>query len=260
VHTGATPRFCDVHDATGLIDVASAEPLVGTRTTAIVPVHLYGQACDMDAVLRFAGRHRLAVIEDAAHAHGATYRGRRAGSLGTAAAFSLYPSKNLGALGDGGALCTDDAEVARRARELLGSSRLDALQAAFLRVKLPHLDNWNDARRRAAARYRDRLAPLVRTLTEHPESPCVFHLFPVRVPRRDEVADQLRRAGIEVGIHYSPEVPKQPQFRDRSHPELPVSARWAREELSLPLSESIRAADVERVAACCNEVVEALAC
>src|SRR3954469_22746827 len=193
-HAGAVPVFCDVDPGTGLIDPAAAESAINGRTAAILAVHLYGQMCDMDALGAVARRHGLIVLEDAAQAHGARYRDGRAGSFGAAAAFSFYPSKNLGALGDGGAICTNDERVAQEARrwrnlgqlgkgdhELPGyNERLDGLQAALLRVKLPHLDAWNVARQARASEYREALGDMLRLLEERPESPSISHLFPVR--------------------------------------------------------------------------------
>src|SRR3954471_6355161 len=179
-HAGAVPVFCDVDPGTGLIDPAAAEAALTERTAAILAVHLYGQMCDMDALGAVARRHGLIVLEDAAQAHGARYRDGRAGSFGAATAFSFYPSKNLGALGDGGAVCTNDERVAQDARRWsnlgqLGkgdhalpgyNERLDGLQAALLRVKLPRLDRWNATRRERAAQYREALSGSLRLLEE----------------------------------------------------------------------------------------------
>src|SRR6266550_2737649 len=264
-HAGAVPVFCDVDPGTGLIDSAAAEGVVSERTAAILAVHLYGQMADMDAIGALAKRVGLIVLEDAAQAHGARYRDRRAGSLGTAAAFSFYPSKNLGALGDGGAICTNDARVAEDARRwrnlgqlgkgdhaLLGyNERLDGLQAAFLRAKLPHLDAWNAARQARAADYREALDGSLRLLEERPESPSIFHLFPVRTDDRDGLARRLREAGVATGIHYSPTVPAQPPFGGGSGEEFPEAAAWAREEVSLPMFESLTAAEAGRVSELC---------
>ena len=198
LHAGATPVFCDVQRDTGLIDPDTAVALVRPRTAAVIAVHLYGQVCDMEPINAFAARHGLFVLEDAAQAHGATHSGRRAGALGHAAAFSFYPSKNLGALGDGGAVCTSDSQLAARIRELrnLGqrgkgehvavgyNERLDGLQAALLRVKLPHLETWNAARRSHAARLRKALPDRARLLGRAPTTPCVYHLFPVATGTR----------------------------------------------------------------------------
>jgi dTDP-4-amino-4,6-dideoxygalactose transaminase len=264
-HAGAIPVFCDVDRGTGLIDPSAAEAAVSKRTAAILAVHLYGQMCDMDALKAVAQRHGLLVLEDAAQAHGARYRNGRAGSFGTASAFSFYPSKNLGALGDGGAVCTNDAglaEAARRWRNLgqlgkgdhavLGyNERLDGLQAAFLRAKLPHLDGWNAARQARGAEYRGELGDSMRLLEERTESPSIFHLFPVRVDDRYGLARQLGEAGIATGIHYSPTVPSQPPFGALPGDEFPEAAAWAREELSLPMFEALTEAEVARVGEVC---------
>jgi dTDP-4-amino-4,6-dideoxygalactose transaminase len=268
VNSGATPVFCDVDDATGLIDPDAAVACVGPRTAAIIPVHLYGQVCEMEPLEALAGRHGLLVLEDAAQAHGATYRGRHAGSLGAAAAFSFYPSKNLGALGDAGAICTDDSDLADRARQLrhLGqrakgehviagyNERLDGLQAAMLRVKLRYLDHWNVRRRKLAALYRDLLADEVGLLEERPESPCVYHLFPIRVARRDALLQALAGDGIACGVHYYPAVHEQPPFITSpagSRRALDRATRWAREELSLPLYPELRSEEAIQVAERC---------
>lgn len=267
LHAGATPVFADVDDATGLLDPTAVAAVLTERTAAIMPVHLYGQACDMDALGEIAARRGLLVLEDAAQAHGATIGDRRAGSLGDVAAFSFYPSKNLGALGDGGAICTDDAAVAQRARELrhLGqrakgehvsigvNARLDGLQAAFLRVKLAHLDAANDARRTVAKIYDRLIQPPARVLGERDGARCVYHLYPIRVPDRDAVATRLQAAGIATGIHYSPAVHRHPAFADlpdASVPHaMPVAEAWAAEELSLPMGPALTVAEAERVAA-----------
>ena len=258
LHAGATPVFCDVQRDTGLIDPDAAAALVGPRTAAVIAVHLYGQVCEMDAINALAARHGLFVLEDAAQAHGATYNGGRAGSLAGAAAFSFYPSKNLGALGDGGAICTGDAQLAERVRELrhLGqrgkgehvvvgyNERLDGLQAAMLRVKLPHLDGWNAARRRHAANLRASLPRELLVLGERSATPCVYHLFPVRHPARDRLVELLRADGIQVGLHYSPAAHQHLAFADlpaSSRPvELEEAEAWAGEELSL---DAVRRAD-----------------
>jgi dTDP-4-amino-4,6-dideoxygalactose transaminase len=263
-HVGATPVLCEVLEGTGLIDPAAASAAVGPRTAAVLAVHLYGQACDMDPIHAFAGPRGLLVLEDAAQAHGATYHGRRAGSLGNAAAFSFYPSKNLGALGDGGAICTNDDVLAARLRRLrnLGqrakgehvevgyNERLDGLQAALLRVKLTHLDKWNEARRVHAAQYRALLEPTVRLVEERPDSPSVHHLFPARFENRDAISSALRKRGIETGVHYTPAVHHHPAWRPDQlrHGAVPIAEAWAAEEVSLPMHPDLTAEEVERVA------------
>jgi dTDP-4-amino-4,6-dideoxygalactose transaminase len=238
----------DVELGTGLIDPAAVEAAIGPRSAAILPVHLYGQVCPMDELRSLAERHQLALFEDAAQAHGATYRGNRAGGLGDASAFSFYPSKNLGALGDGGAICTNSDELADAARRLrdLGrfgapdhmvagyNERLDGLQAAFLRVKLDYLDAWNAARRSVAARYREGLEG-VDLLEEKPESPCIYHLFPVRTQNRDELARFLREAGVATGFHYPHALVDQPPLPELHDSRAPNARAWAAEELSLPI-------------------------
>jgi dTDP-4-amino-4,6-dideoxygalactose transaminase len=204
------------------------------------------------------------VFEDAAQAHGATYQGRRVGSLGSGAAFSFYPTKNLGALGDGGAICTDDELIAQRLRRLrnlgqrskgehveLGyNERLDGLQAALLRVKLQHLDQYNDARRARAARYRELLPADTELLGERDDSPCIFHLFPARFDDRNHVAAVLREHGIESAVHYAPAVHGHEAWREHPlfHGDLPVSEDWAARELSLPMHPDLTRDEIERVA------------
>jgi dTDP-4-amino-4,6-dideoxygalactose transaminase len=275
LHAGAIPVFCDVEPDTGLLDPRAAEAVIGPRTAAIVAVHLYGQACEMRPINALARRHALFVLEDAAQAHGASSDGMRVGSLGDAAAFSFYPSKNLGALGDGGALCTGDAELAARVRELrhLGqrrkgehavvgyNERLDGLQAALLRVKLAYLDEWNAARRRHAYRLRAELPEELALLPERPTASCVYHLFPVRHPSRDRLAASLRADGVQVGMHYTPAVHRHPAFAGlptSSRPiELPVAEAWAAEELSLPMFAELTDTELDRVITACGAACHA---
>jgi dTDP-4-amino-4,6-dideoxygalactose transaminase len=271
LHAGASPVFCDVEPGTGLIDPASAEAVITERTAAVLAVHLYGQACEMDALWAVARRHGLIVVEDAAQAHGSTYRGRSVGSLGTVAAFSFYPTKNLGALGDAGAVCTDDPEIAQRARRLrhLGqrrrgehvdigfNERLDGLQAAFLRAKLPHLSAANRSRREHAARYRDGLDGLT-LLDERDHTPSVHHIFPVRVSGRDAARAQLATRGIETGVHYALAAHEHPAWEGVLAPpriELPAACAWARAELSLPMFPGLRPEEIDRVVDACADLL-----
>lgn len=263
IHAGATPVCADVESGTGLLDPRAAAAMIGPRTAAILPVHLYGQVCAMDELGSLAERHGLALFEDAAQAHGATYRGRCAGALARAGAFSFYPSKNLGALGDGGAICTDDDELADRARRLrdLGRSdgadhrvvgyneRLDGLQAALLQVKLRHLETWNEARRELATRYRALLQGSVELLEEKPESPCVYHLFPVRVDDRDGLARALAERGIGTGIHYPIALPDQAVLPKLRGAEAHVARDWAKRELSLPMFPELTGRETDSVSA-----------
>ena len=272
LHVGAVPVLCEVEDSTGLLDPEAAAAAIGPRTAAILAVHLYGQIADMPALQRLASRHGLMLFEDAAQAHGAEGHGRKAGSFGLAAGFSFYPSKNLGALGDAGAICTDDAQLAAAARCIrnLGqrtkgehvvpgfNERLDGLQAAILNVKLTGLAGANEDRRRHAATYRSALAGKVRVLEERPGERCVYHLFPVRVSDRDAVAARMRAAGVATGIHYSPAVHRHHALRGLvvESGELTHAEAWAREELSLPMSPCLRRAEVEAAADACAAALE----
>jgi dTDP-4-amino-4,6-dideoxygalactose transaminase len=265
LHAGATVVFCDVDSGTGLIDPQAAASVLSERTAAIMPVHLFGQACEMDAVSALATKHSLLVIEDGAQAHGATYRARPVGGLGDVCAFSFYPSKNLGAFGDGGAICTDDPALAERARrvrnigqrgkgehvELGLNERLDGLQAALLRVKLSHLAAGNQARRRHAQTYRDALASEL-LLTERPESPCVYHLFPIKVPNRDEVSASLTGMGVACGVHYDRAAADHAFWQGRyKDAQLEVARGWAAQELSLPMFPELQEEEVDRVIDAC---------
>lgn len=270
----AIPVLCDVDDRTGLIDPDAVRAAVGPCTAAIMAVHLYGQTCDMTAIEAIAKPRSLLLLEDAAQAHGARYRGRRAGSLGAAAGFSFYPSKNLGALGDGGAVCTNDDVLAGRLRrlrnlgqrekgehvELAGNERLDALQAALLRVKLPYLDAWNQARRGHAEHYRQVLPTATKLLAELPENECVYHIFPTRFPDRDAVAETLRAKGISTGVHYAPALHRHLAWTKSAlrHESLPVAEAWAAEELSLPMHPDLLPAEIERVSEAIHAAVSAL--
>jgi dTDP-4-amino-4,6-dideoxygalactose transaminase len=259
-------------DETALIDIAALAKAVSQRTRAIIPVHLYGQPVDIDSVLEIANGCGAAVIQDACQAHGATYAGRPLGGLGTAACYSFYPSKNLGAAGDGGAVVTNDGSIADRLRllrdfggrensahELVGTnSRLDELQAAILRVKLAHLGQWNDARRRIAARYITLLdGSAAEPVVHGPGADHVWHLFVVRVPDRSRVRSTLARAGIETGIHYPVPVHLQSAHADLGyrHGAFPVTERLAGQILSLPMYAELPEVAVERV---CEALLSAI--
>jgi dTDP-4-amino-4,6-dideoxygalactose transaminase len=249
---GATPVGVDVDPATYNLDIEAAAAAVGEKTAAIVPVHLRGEPADMDAVTELAARHGLAVLEDAAQAHGARHRGRRVGGLGAAAAFSFYPAKNLGAFGDGGAVTTDDAALADRVRllrnygmrtryevEAVGmNSRLAEIQAAVLRVKLGRLDAWNGERRTRAATYLEALAALEQF--DAPEvqdwADPVWHLFAVGHDDRDAARGRLAAAGIETQVHY-PTLPhlSAPYGGDGAAGRFPIAERLSTRELTLPL-------------------------
>jgi dTDP-3-amino-3,4,6-trideoxy-alpha-D-glucose transaminase len=268
LHAGAEPVCVEVEAGTGLIDPGAVRAAVGPRTAAVIAVHLYGQVCQMAELEAVCQAHGLALFEDAAQAQAASYQGRPAGGLARAGAFSFYPSKNLGALGDAGALCTDDRELAERVRglrdlgrsaggrhELVGyNERLDGLQAAMLRVKLGHVEGWNRSRRRMAERYRQQLVPVADSsdaallLEERPESPCIYHLFPIRVPDRDTVASRLSDRGIATGVHYPVAVPDHPALGHLKPVDVPVARDWAARELSLPMFPELRDDEVDAVA------------
>lgn len=260
---GATPVFADIDPERLTIDPAAAAAAVTSRTRAILPVHLYGQPADLDGIHAVAARHNLAVVEDACQAHLATHRGVPVGRGSAAAAWSFYPTKNLGALGDGGAVTTDDAALAGRIRRLRNggqvtryhheergvNSRLDELQAAILRARLPRLAAATAARRRLAAEYRARLSnPAVQVPREY-DPGHVYHLFPVLVAERDRFQAQLRAAGIETLIHYPVPIPRQPAATVWSPAVCPVADRITAEVVSLPLYPSLPPDALAEVAA-----------
>jgi dTDP-4-amino-4,6-dideoxygalactose transaminase len=262
VLAGAQPVLVDVDPDTGNMDPARIEEAITPRTRALMPVHLYGQPADMDGIRVIAQRHNLRVIEDACQAHGAEFRGQRAGSLGDIACFSFYYSKNLGAYGEGGAVVTDDPELAERVRLLRDhgsprkyehttfgfNARPDELQSVVLRVKLNHLDAWNERRRAIAARYTDGLVGLPLQTPRVPEhtSP-VFHIYAVLTPRRDDLLSWLHERGIGAAIHYPIAVHKQPAYTDLARGNLAVAERWTRETLSLPIYAELSDDDTEYV-------------
>jgi len=262
-HAGATPVPVEPLETSYNIDPAAIERAINSRTRAIIPVHLYGQPADMDAVKKIAARHGLLVIEDAAQAHGGRYKGNPAGSLGAAAAFSFYPGKNLGALGDGGAVVTSDADLARRIRQLRNygseikydhqlagfNSRLDELQAAVLRVKLRHLDDWNARRRSAAAYYLSRLLPRIGLPAVPHFADPAWHLFVIRSERRDALRVALAAKSIETGIHYPVPPHMQPAYAHLEMPagSLPISERLHAQVLSLPIGPTITQEQLARV-------------
>ncbi len=262
----ATIRFVDVDQQTSNLDVEQLSTAIGPRTVGIVPVHLYGQPADLDAISDVGGSHGLWIVEDAAQAQGSRYKGRRVGSHGDVAAFSFYPGKNLGACGEAGAITTKHAAVAERIKMLRDhgqrakyyhevegyNARLDAWQAAVLRIKLHHLDEWNAARRRAAEYYRASLADLemIRLPYEPEWAEGNYHLFVIHADRRDELRDHLTKAGIASGLHYPLPLHLQPAY---AHLRLrrgtfPVSERLAQRLLSLPMYPDITQVDCEYVA------------
>jgi dTDP-4-amino-4,6-dideoxygalactose transaminase len=249
---GAKPVYVDIDGRTFNIDPALIEAAITARTKAIIPVHLYGQSADMEPLLAVARAHGLPVIEDAAQALGASYRGRKVCSLGTIGCISFFPSKNLGCFGDGGMVVTNDSALAESMRviaahgsrvryyhDVLGlNSRLDTLQAAILRVKLPHLEEYNNARRRAAARYNELLAGLPVTVPFiAPGVDHIFHQYTLRVPKRDGLAALLREKGIPHGVYYPVPLHLQKAFAmsGGKKGDFPVTERATEEVISLPM-------------------------
>ena len=272
-HIGARPIFVDCLEGNGLMDPVAVGAVVTPRTTAVVPVHLYGQMVDMDALEAVASKHGLTVVEDACQAHGATYKGKAAGSFGAAAAFSFYPGKNLGALGDGGAVTTNDAAVAETVRlyrnhgqeakythRVIGyCDRLHNLQAALLLVKLTRLPAWNAARRSAARDYDAALSGMqgltVTKPTERAEA--VYHLYVITVADRDGVRERLADRGVESGIHYPVPLHLQPACAELGYHagDFPTAERRAAHIVSLPMFPEITAEQRAYVVACLDEAL-----
>ncbi|GJQ59820.1 MAG: DegT/DnrJ/EryC1/StrS family aminotransferase [Candidatus Scalindua sp. AMX11] len=250
--TGATPVLVDINPETYNIDVEKIEGAISEQTRVIMPVHLYGQPADMDAILAIAKEHNLLVIEDACQAHGAKYRNLSVGSIGHAAAFSFYPGKNLGAFGDGGMVVTNDPQIADKLKLLRDygqkekyhhlikgyNRRLDTLQAGVLRTKLRYLNEWNESRRRHASRYNELLQDSKATLPVNADfAEYVYHLFVIRIQHRNEILTYLQQNGISVGIHYPIPIHLQPAYADLGYQEgdFPVTEQYANEILSLPM-------------------------
>jgi len=274
--TGAKPVWVDVDPGTYNIDPEKIEAAITERTKAIMVVHLYGQPADMDPVMEIAAQHGLPVIEDACQSHGARYKGRRTGSMGAFAAFSFYPSKNLGAYGDAGALTTGDASLAETVRTmrnygqrakyehvyLAWNRRLDSLQAAILRVKLSHLDQRNDSRRRIASLYDELLAASGAILPHaSPSSEHVYHLYVIQVEDRQRLQADLAARGIGTGIHYPVPIHLQEAYRERAigRGTFPVTEAAAGRVLSLPMYPEMTEDDVRRVSEAVSELLSASA-
>lgn len=270
---GATPIFIDVDPQTYNMSSSALLQTIGERTGAIIPVHIYGQPADMTTITAIAGQHGIPVIEDAAQAHAAVWAGRKAGGLGTAACFSFYPGKNLGAYGDAGAVTTDDDAVAEQVRllrnhgrhdkylhEIKGfGHRIDALQSAILGAKLPYLEEWTAARRRLAARYHQLLSDLELMLPYvDPQAEPAWHLYVIRVPLRDELLDYLKKQGIGAGVHYPIPLHLQPAYADLGYApgSLPVTEAVARSCLSLPLYPEMSDEQQDRVVAAIRTFLE----
>jgi dTDP-4-amino-4,6-dideoxygalactose transaminase len=266
VYTGARPVFVDIDPQSFTMDVRQIEAAITPATKAILPVHLYGQPADMDPILEIARRYGLAVVEDAAQAHGAEYKGQRVGSLGDLGCFSFYPGKNLGAYGEGGAVVTNNAEHTRTIRMLRDwgaerkyhhvlkgyNYRLEGMQGAILRVKLRYLEAWTEARRAHAARYDDLLKGSGLQLpTQMPYARHVFHVYAVRTPQRASLQQALQEAGVQTGIHYPIPVHLLPAYADLGYQagDFPCAEQAAVEVLSLPIYAELTPDCAETVAA-----------
>jgi dTDP-4-amino-4,6-dideoxygalactose transaminase len=270
--TGATPVFVDCDPVTYCLDPAKIEAAITDKTKAIIPVHLYGQPADMDPILEIAAKHNLAVIEDAAQAHGAIYKGRRIGTMGKVACFSFYPGKNLGAYGDAGGVTTNDETLATDVRKLgdhgsnvkyrhdfVGAnSRMDGIQGAVLSVKLKHLDAWTDRRIEVAAKYSAGLndvcvVPAVRGDVRH-----VWHLYVIQVNNRDELMEKLTEAGVACGIHYPVPLPVTPAYEGLGYnaDQFPVACGIMDKIVSLPMHGDLTDEQVDLVIATVREFVK----
>jgi dTDP-4-amino-4,6-dideoxygalactose transaminase len=264
-YTGARVVLVDADPRTYTIDVTKIEDAITSRTRAIIPVHLYGQPADMDAILAIARQHNLIVIEDACQSHGALYKGQRAGSIGHAAAFSFYPGKNLGAYGDGGAVVTSDPDIQRKLdllhnygqsrkyyHEIQGfNRRLDTLQAAVLRVKLQYLDSWNAARRAHAALYTQLLENSGVVTPHEPDfAQSVWHLYVVRSENRDSLRQHLADQGITAIMHYPTPIHLQPAYAELGYQQgdFPVTEQASEQVLSLPMYAELSDEEIEFVA------------
>lgn len=271
-HAGALPVAVEPDINTFNIDPNLIEQAITPRTKAIIAVHLYGQAADMDAINAIARKYSIKVIEDAAQAHGARYKGRKVGSLSDAAGFSFYPGKNLGALGDGGAITTNDAALAARIRTLSNygsdqkyhhtlkgfNSRLDEIQSAVLRIKLRSLNRWNNHRQQIAQHYLNNLDPSILTLPFVPDwAEPVWHLFVVRTNRRNVLQEHLNKAGIGNIIHYPVPPHLQPAYEKQAYPpgSLPLSEILSDEVLSLPIGPHLQFQDCRKVIHFCNQIM-----
>jgi dTDP-4-amino-4,6-dideoxygalactose transaminase len=270
VLVGATPVFVDITPDTCLMDVSKVEEKITQHTKAILPVHLYGQTVDMDPLLGMASRHNLKVIEDACQAHGATYRGNRAGSLGDAAGFSFYYSKNLGAFGEGGFISTNDPVIFQKARmirdhgsehryyhDVTGfNGRLDEIQAVVLRAKLPHLTEYNQLRREHAQQYKQLLGGLpIVTPSEHFENQHIYHMYVIQAPHRDELQAWLKEHGIGTGIHYPVPIHLQNSMKryGGKKGDFPVTEKIVDQIISLPMYPELTEDAIQMVATCIRE-------
>ncbi len=262
--TGATPVFADINPDTYNIDPGSVEKAITSHTKAVMPVHLYGQPADMDAIVKLARRHNLRIIEDASQAHGAEWNGKRVGSFGDVTAFSFYPGKNLGAYGDGGAAATNNPEIAEKLKMLRNygqskkyhhdflafNSRLDTLQAAILRVKLRRMNAWNEQRRQAALIYNRILTSLdISPPSVAKDAQSVYHLYVIRSPQRDALVERLNERGVGAGVHYPISIPQQKAYASLRYKlgDFPHAEKACSEVLSLPMFPEITEKQIEYV-------------
>jgi len=269
---GATPVLVDCTEDDALIDTSKIEAVITKKTKAILPVHLYGQCADMDAIKEIAKKHHLIVVEDACQAHGSGYKGKRAGSLADAAAFSFYPGKNLGAYGEGGGITTDDDGIAKKIRMLRDhgmaekykhavvgrNERLDGIQGAVLGVKQAHLENWNTARRTNAALYRELLSnnPKITLFTSHADRVHNYHLFVFRIKNRDVIQAKLKDKGIQTGIHYPIPIHMQEAYAGMwKKGDFPIAEKIAPELLSLPMFAELTEDQVREVCTALKEAI-----
>ena len=273
---GAKPVFVDADDRFHTMDPQRLQAAMTPSTRAIMPVHLYGHPADMDSIMEIADQYGLPVIEDSCQAHGALYKDRRAGSIGSAAAFSFYPGKNLGAYGEGGAVTTDDEELAEKVKMLRDhgqrskyyhdikgtNGRMDGIQGAVLSVKLSHLDVWNNARNEHASLY-DRLLAEVEPVTKPACAPYarhVYHIYGIRVPQRDRILAELKNRGVYCGIHYPVPIHLQKAYSSvgQTAGAYPVTESWAEEMLSLPMYPELSYEQISYVVECLREILQSV--
>lgn len=270
IEAGAVPKFADVSEKDYNIDPRRVEKAAGSKTAALMPVHLFGHPADMDGLLETCRKKRLALVEDAAQAHGAEYKGKKAGALGDIGCFSFYPTKNMTVAGDGGMVTTNDEKLAKEVAKLRDcgrvshylhdrvgyTSRLNTCNAAIGRVQLRHLEEWNERRRSLAKRYQAKLSSVDGIVTPlMPDSKCkpVFHQYVVKAEKRDQLAEFLSKNGVDTAIHYPVPIHLQPVYREMygyKEGDFPVSEKLAASVLSLPIHPSLRDQDIDYVCEC----------
>jgi dTDP-4-amino-4,6-dideoxygalactose transaminase len=272
-HIGAIPVFVDIDDKTFTIDPKKIEEKITGKTKAIIPVHLFGQCADMDPILEIARKHNIRVIEDAAQAHNASYKGKKAGSMGFASCFSFYPGKNLGAYGEAGAICTNDEEFAKKSillrqhgeikryyHDIIGDNcRMEGIQGAVLGVKIKYIEEWNEKRRSNAKKYNELLEKFNLTCPfEAGYAKHIYHLYTIRIENRDELRDFLGEKGISTGIHYPIPIHLQKAYESLGLKEgsFPVSEKVANEILSLPMFPELTEEQIQYIASSIREFLE----